>query len=222
MFRRIRSSSFHIRGLAADLLQACRRKPDQPRNGLLIRNPEMLFSTKKRFNQKVGDELHVDGGIGELHLITFAGVRLVIRPGVHRPQGRRYRLEDMGKMLVTEFNDVNVHQPPEVGVLGDDLPHDHGQARQILRLQAAHQWGNLLLLQRLHLQTIAAHQAGVDLFLGVVVVVDVAQRNTGCVGDLAHAGAVISLAGEDPEGGILNAYLVAFDGLLFELGHGLL
>jgi len=108
-------------------------------------------------------------------------------------------------MLVAELRDVDVHQPPVVGIVVHDLADHMRHALQLRRLKQSVDRPQRLAPQLLHVGLVARDDALENFFLGPVVVVEIADRNARLFGNVPHGCILKAAFAEQRQRGFENA-----------------
>src|ERR1017187_6996769 len=177
----------------------------------------MLLAAEELFHQKVSEELQIDGAVGQRGVDTRPEVSAVIASGYFL-QGPGKFMKTLGEVAVAEFRDVDIHEPPVIGVVVNDFTGCLCQLAEAVGVELPQQ-GLQLHLHLAHARGIAPHQADVEGFLVRVVIVDIADRDPGLAGNVADGRAEVALPDEEPEGGLFDGGLVPLDDQVLEFGH---
>src|SRR5258708_7489724 len=168
----------------------------------------MPSAAKQFFHQKVVEELHVGSGEGN------RWIRAVIQPALALEFGKVSRkllsqllcqiLKHLAEMLVLKLQHVNVHKQPVVLMFIHQSSNCSSKTHQLVRSKRLIEFREQVVQSGIDYFLIAADDGFQNLFFSVVVVVHIAERDSGTCGNSAHRGSMKALLDKKLLGRFLN------------------
>src|ERR1019366_8090999 len=207
--------------LRNSILAAARVQTDKLIDSFFVTHAQIGLGAEEFFHQKMRDKLQVQTDISKpgVHVAGEWNGRLLKQSRRIGAQASRNFSIAVKEVLMTELDDVDVHQPPVVQILRDDAADGPPQLLQRLGIGGLHQGKNLALPERFHFLLHVLDQADEDVFLVGVVKVELAHGDAGTLSDFADGSAVKPLPGKKLERGAFDLEPVPGDGVVQKLGH---
>jgi len=159
----------------------------------------MMVPPIELFYSSVGEEIKVDRGQHERRILATPAV-LFFHAAHPRPQKMaellRHVVKGLRKVLVLEFDDVDVNQQQVLRIRRYKRPYLGGNPCQIVLGQGVFERGAKTPAPGLGPRSVATDQAGKDRFFAGIVGVDRSGGNARLLGNVADVGPVKSLLGE--------------------------
>src|SRR5215217_1381069 len=183
----------------------------------------MVVAAKQLLNQKVVEELHVDGSETDCRVYVVmhcaTALQLGKLSGKAPPQVVNEPFKHLAKMAVLELQHVDVHQQPEVLVIVHhflDLP---AEAHERLGVERLFNFVKDQTQTAVDGRLIPGYNRTKDIFFGPVVVIDIAERSPCPGGNVTHRGSVKALFDKEFPGRFLDTGFVLLDRAGTEFWH---